>query len=105
VESRRYCRLTINQSGKRKDLVILRGRDGKSLPAALRSEGAVLSSIASSIPGKMRPESIADLSGIFGCRAVGFALSSVVGPIWQKATHNLFFPDSAASAFLPTASW
>ena len=49
VENRRDRRLAINQSGKRQCVVIVRERDGKSLPAVFRSEGAALSWIKSRI--------------------------------------------------------
>jgi transposase-like protein len=42
-------RLGFNQNGKRKAVVIIRERDGKSLPAVFRSEGAALSWIKSRI--------------------------------------------------------
>ena len=48
-ENRRVRRLAINQSGKRQAVVIIRERDGKSLPAVFRSEGAALSWIKSRI--------------------------------------------------------
>jgi len=49
VENRRDRRLAVNQSGKRQAVVIIRERDGKSLPAVFRSEGAALSWIKSRI--------------------------------------------------------
>ncbi|HEX4157334.1 MAG TPA: IS1595 family transposase [Rhizomicrobium sp.] len=49
VENRRDRRLAVNQSGKRQCVVIVRERDGKSLPAVFRSEGAALSWIKSRI--------------------------------------------------------
>ena len=49
VENRRDRRLAVNQSGKRQAVVIIRERDGKSLPAVFRSEGAALSWIRSRI--------------------------------------------------------
>lgn len=48
-ENRRDRRLAHNQSGKRQAVVIIRERDGKSLPAVFRSEGAALSWIKSRI--------------------------------------------------------
>jgi len=48
-ENRRDRRLAFNQSGKRQAVVIIRERDGKSLPAVFRSEGAALSWIKSRI--------------------------------------------------------
>src|SRR5215469_14337166 len=52
LENRRDRRLAINQSGKRQAVVIIRERDGKSLPAVFRSEGAALRWIKSRIqPG------------------------------------------------------
>jgi transposase-like protein len=49
VENRRDRRLAVNQSGKRQAVVIIRERDGKSLPAVFRTEGAALSWIRSRI--------------------------------------------------------
>ncbi|HEX4158727.1 MAG TPA: IS1595 family transposase [Rhizomicrobium sp.] len=49
VENRKDRRLAINQSGKRQCVVIVRERDGKSLPAVFRSEGAALSWIKSRV--------------------------------------------------------
>jgi transposase-like protein len=49
VENRRDRRLAINHSGKRQAVVIIRERDGKSLPAVFKSEGAALSWIRSRI--------------------------------------------------------
>ena len=52
AENRRDRRLAVNQSGKRRCVVIVRERDGKSLPAVFRSEGSALSWIKSRIqPG------------------------------------------------------
>jgi transposase-like protein len=48
-ENRRDRRLAINQTGKRQAVVIIRERDGKSLPAVFRTEGAALSWIKSRI--------------------------------------------------------
>lgn len=54
VENRRDRRLAINQTGKRQAVVIIRERDGKSLPAVFKSEGAALSWIKSRIkPGTL----------------------------------------------------
>jgi transposase-like protein len=51
-EDRADRRLGYNQSGKRKAVVIVRERNGKSLPAVFRSEGAALSWIKSRVePG------------------------------------------------------
>ena len=51
-EDRLDRRLGFNQSGKRKAVVIVRERDGNSLPAVFRSEGAALSWVKSRIePG------------------------------------------------------
>src|SRR5271155_1626036 len=41
-ENRRDRRLAINQTGKRQAVVIIRERDGKSLPSVFRSESAAL---------------------------------------------------------------
>ncbi|MGH6877815.1 MAG: IS1595 family transposase [Rhizomicrobium sp.] len=49
VENRRDRRLAVNQSGKRQCVVIVRERDGKSVPAVFRSEGAALSWVRSRI--------------------------------------------------------
>lgn len=49
VENRRDRHLAINQSGKRQCVVIVRERDGKSLLAVFRSDGAALTSIRSRI--------------------------------------------------------
>ncbi len=43
VENRRDRRLAHNQSGKRKAVVVIRERDGNSLPAVFRTEGQALS--------------------------------------------------------------
>jgi len=52
VENRRDRRLAFNQNGKRKAVVIIRERDGKSLPAVFKSEGAALAWIKKRIqPG------------------------------------------------------
>ncbi len=48
-EKRIDRRLGFNQNGKRKAVVIIRERDGKSLPAVFRTEGAALSWIKSRI--------------------------------------------------------
>src|ERR1700720_1322760 len=48
-ENRVDRRLAFNQSGKRRAVVIIRERDGKSLPAVFRTEGAALSWIKSRI--------------------------------------------------------
>jgi transposase-like protein len=45
VENRRDRRLACNQTGKRKAVVIIRERNGRSLPAVFRSEGQALSFI------------------------------------------------------------
>lgn len=51
-EHRRDRRLVANQSGKRQSVVIVRERDGNSLPAVFRSEGAALAWIKSRVlPG------------------------------------------------------
>jgi transposase-like protein len=49
VENRRDRRLAVNQSGKRQCVVIVRERDGKSLPAVFASEGSALSWIKSRV--------------------------------------------------------
>jgi hypothetical protein len=49
VENRRDRRLAKNQNGKRQCVVIVRERDGKSLPAVFRSEGSALSWIKSRV--------------------------------------------------------
>jgi ISXO2-like transposase domain len=49
-ENRRDRRLTSNQNGKRKAVVIIRERNGRSLPAVFRTEGQALSFIRSRIP-------------------------------------------------------
>ena len=48
-ENRVDRRLAVNQNGKRRAVVIIRERDGKSIPAVFRSEGAALSWIKSRI--------------------------------------------------------
>jgi len=51
-ENRRDRRLWINQSGKRQSVVIVRERNGESVPAVFKSEGAALAWIKSRIqPG------------------------------------------------------
>jgi transposase-like protein len=61
VENRRDRRLAHNQTGKRKAVIIIRERNGHSLPAVFRSEGQALSFIRSRIakhaPGRNRPPS------------------------------------------------
>src|ERR1700704_1125678 len=49
VENRRDRRLARNQTGKRKAVVIIRERNGRSLPAVFRTEGQALSFIRSRI--------------------------------------------------------
>ena len=49
AENRKDRRLAHNQSGKRQCVVIVRERDGKSLPAVFRSEGSALSWIKSRV--------------------------------------------------------
>jgi transposase-like protein len=49
AEKRKDRRFAINQSGKRKAVIIIRERDGKSLPAVFRSEGQALNFIKSRI--------------------------------------------------------
>ena len=48
-ENRRDRRLWVNQSGKRQSVIIVRERNGNSLPAVFKSEGAALSWIKSKI--------------------------------------------------------
>jgi len=48
-ENRRDRRLARNQNGKRKAVVIIRERNGRSLPAVFRTEGQALSFIRSRI--------------------------------------------------------
>src|ERR1700674_373145 len=48
-ENRRDRRLARNQSGKRKAVVVIRERDGNSLPAVFRTEGQALSFIKARI--------------------------------------------------------
>jgi hypothetical protein len=49
VENRRDRRLARNQTGKRKAVVIIRERNGRSLPAVFRTEGQALSFIRARI--------------------------------------------------------
>src|SRR5258707_14639123 len=49
VENRRDRRLRQNQSGKRKTVVVIRERDGKTLPGVFASEGAALNFIRTRI--------------------------------------------------------
>jgi transposase-like protein len=49
IENRRDRRLRQNQSGKRKTVVVIRERDGKTLPGVFASEGAALSFIRTRI--------------------------------------------------------
>ena len=49
-ENRLDRRFGENQSGKRKAVVVIRERDGNSLPAVFRSEGAALDSSARASP-------------------------------------------------------
>ena len=49
VENRRDRRLARNQTGKRKAVIIIRERNGRSLPAVFRTEGQALSFIRSRI--------------------------------------------------------
>jgi transposase-like protein len=49
AEKRKDRRFAVNQSGKRKAVIIIRERDGKSLPAVFRSEGQALNFIKSRI--------------------------------------------------------
>src|ERR1700692_4965228 len=49
VENRRDRRLRQNRSGKRKTVVVIRERDGKTLPGVFASEGAALSFIRTRI--------------------------------------------------------
>ena len=48
-EKRRDLRLAKNQSGKRKVVVVMRERDGRTLPAVFKSESAALGFIASRV--------------------------------------------------------
>ena len=48
-ERRTDRRLGFNQNGKRKAVVIIRERDGKSMPALFRTEGAILNCIKSRV--------------------------------------------------------
>src|ERR1700679_2764234 len=51
-EMRRDRRLAVNQNGKRKVVVVMRERDGRTLPAVFRSESSALGFIASrALPG------------------------------------------------------
>src|SRR6267154_3506655 len=54
VENRRDRRLRQNQSGKRKTVVVIRERDGKTLPGVFASEGAALNFIRTRIPEARR---------------------------------------------------
>jgi transposase-like protein len=49
ADKRKDRRFAVNQSGKRKAVIIIRERDGKSLPAVFRSEGQALNFIKSRI--------------------------------------------------------
>src|SRR6266850_1848924 len=49
IENRRDRRLRQNQSGKRKTVVVIRERDGKTLPGVFASEGAALNFIRTRI--------------------------------------------------------
>lgn len=74
-ENRRDRRLAGNQNGKRQAVVIIRERDGKSLPAVFRSEGAALSWIKRRIaPGTVvnadEGTSWNDLHGRFEMRRI-----------------------------------
>jgi transposase-like protein len=52
--NRRDRRLAMNQTGKRQSLVVIRERDGNSLPMTFKSEGAALSWIRSRVlPGTL----------------------------------------------------
>lgn len=53
-ENRRDRRLAMNQTGKRQSVIIVRERNGNSIPAVFRSEGAALAWIKSRIqPGTL----------------------------------------------------
>ena len=49
IENRRGRRLRQNQSGKRKTVVVIRERDGRTLPGVFASEGAALNFIRTRI--------------------------------------------------------
>jgi transposase-like protein len=49
ADKRKDRRFAVNQSGKRRAVIIIRERDGKSLPAVFRSEGQALNFIKSRI--------------------------------------------------------
>ena len=49
ADKRKDRRFAVNQSGKRKAVIIIRERDGKSLPAVFRTEGQALSFIKARI--------------------------------------------------------
>ena len=54
-ENRRDRRLAINQNGKRRVVVVMRERGGRTLPAVFRSESAALSFIVSRVAPQTRP--------------------------------------------------
>jgi hypothetical protein len=68
-DNRRDRRLWVNQSGKRQAVVIIRERDGNSVPAVFRTEGAALNWIKSRIqPGTIVQADEANVWDALGAR-------------------------------------
>ena len=74
-ENRRDRRLVRNQNGKRQCVVIIRERDGKTLPAVFKSEGAALSLIRTRVaPGT---EIMADESNAWNDLGARYAMKRI----------------------------
>jgi len=74
-ENRRDRRLASNQTGKRKVVVVVRERDGRTLPAVFRSESAALSFIASRVA--KGTELVADEAGSWNDLQARFAMRRI----------------------------
>ena len=74
-ENRRDRRLSENQSGKRRVVVVVRERDGRTLPAVFKSESAALGFIASRVA--KGTELIADEAGSWNNLNTRFAMQRI----------------------------
>ncbi len=96
-ENRRDRRLAKNQNGKRQVVVVVRERDGRTLPAVFKSEGAALGFIASRVA--KGTEIVADEAGSWNDLQARFAMqridhqAAVLGP-WRlhERGRGIFHP-------------
>jgi transposase-like protein len=74
-ENRRDRRLTENQSGKRQVVVVMRERNGRTLPAVFKSESAALGFIASRVA--QGTEIIADEAGSWNALSARYSMRRI----------------------------